>query len=64
MKLLTNYAFNKLGLKEINLGVISENTAAIKLYKKCGFRVKGIERKALNHGGVSYDNIRMVRKRM
>jgi len=36
-KLLIEYAFNTLDLIEVNLGVISENKAAIRVYEKVGF---------------------------
>ena len=42
-KLLVDYAFKNLNLKEINLGVISENKAAIRAYKKVGFQVDKIK---------------------
>jgi len=37
-KLLINFAFNELKLKEINLSVYEDNIPAIKLYKKLGFK--------------------------
>ncbi|MGB2728969.1 MAG: GNAT family N-acetyltransferase [Halobacteriota archaeon] len=45
-KLLVGYAFNSLDLKEVNLGVLSENKAAIKVYKKAGFQIDRIEKKS------------------
>lgn len=38
---LINYAFKKLKLHKINLGVIDANVPAINLYKKIGFSVEG-----------------------
>ncbi len=38
---LLQYAFTKLDLHKVNLGVIKENRAAIALYKKLGFKVEG-----------------------
>ena len=35
---------SNLNLKEINLGVISENKPAIKVYEKVGFKVKRINK--------------------
>ena len=58
-KLLVNYAFNSLHLKEINLGVISENKAAIKVYKKAGFQIDIIEKKSAKYGNKYYDGIIM-----
>ena len=37
--LTIGYAFGKLGLEKVDLGVISENKAAIKCYLKAGFKI-------------------------
>lgn len=37
MRLLIDYAFKELGLKEIDLGVVSQNASAIRAYEKMGF---------------------------
>lgn len=58
-RVLVNYAFNELGLKEINLGVISENEPAIRVYEKCGFVKYRIDKNALNHNGRLFDCIYM-----
>lgn len=39
LKTLITYAFNNLNLNQINLGVYKENIAAIKAYKKSGFKI-------------------------
>jgi len=39
LKTLVNYAFKSLHLKDINLGVIKKNNAAIKAYEKSGFKI-------------------------
>lgn len=41
VKLLVDYGFRYLNLKNIMLKVFSSNTAAINTYKKCGFREFG-----------------------
>lgn len=41
MRWLIEYGFNKLHLHKINLGVIKENTPAVKLYKSMGFVIEG-----------------------
>lgn len=41
MKWLIAYGFNKLKLHKINLGVIKDNTASVKLYQKLGFKIEG-----------------------
>ncbi len=63
IKLSTNYAFDKLGLKKISLGVIPENKAAIRAYEKCGFTIDKIEKKVFNHEGTLYDNMYMSIKK-
>lgn len=47
VKLIVKYGFENLGLLEINLGVISENKAAIRVYEKAGFRVEKINEKSV-----------------
>lgn len=41
---MLKHAFHNLNLNRVELGVLEENTAAIKLYEKCGFRREGIKR--------------------
>lgn len=57
--LLTTFAFDHLGLQEVNLGVIRENSAAIRVYEKCGFEVYKVGPNALTHGDKKYDQIWM-----
>jgi RimJ/RimL family protein N-acetyltransferase len=63
-KLLVNYAFNSLDLKEVNLGVISENKVAIKVYKKVRFQIDRVEKKSAIYGNKYYDGIIMSIKRI
>ncbi len=58
-RVLVDYAFNELGLKEINLGVISENKPAIRVYEKCGFVKYRTDKKFLNHNGQLFDCVYM-----
>lgn len=62
-KLLVDWAFDNLELEEVNLGVISENKAAIRIYEKAGFRIDKIEKRAVKHGDKDYDRIVMSIKR-
>ncbi len=55
-----NYASETLGVKQVNLGVNTRNTAAIELYKKLGFVQYGLERGFLLVGGVLHDEYQMV----
>ena len=43
---LLNYGFYNLNLNRISLTVLSTNSAAIQLYKKCGFIQEGVLRQA------------------
>ena len=38
-RLILDYAFNEIGLKEVTLRVLAENTRAIGSYKKNGFQI-------------------------
>ena len=62
-KLLVNYAFRKLNLKEINLGVISENERAIEVFKKVGFKIDRREKRAVRHDETLFDRIIMSIKK-
>jgi len=48
------------GLEQINLTVISTNTAAKKLYRSVGFETYGVERNALKFNGRYFDEDLMV----
>ncbi|MFB4320858.1 GNAT family N-acetyltransferase [Priestia sp. BR_2] len=43
------------GLEQINLCVVVGNQNAKRLYESIGFKVYGIERRALKHNGIDYD---------
>ena len=49
------------GANIARLTVVSTNSAAIRCYTRCGFRVYGVEPQALYHGGVYYDELLMAR---
>ena len=57
--LVCTLAFDVLHLRTLTLGVIPENTPAIRVYEKCGFRHVRTEPRALDHGGVLHDRIVM-----
>ncbi|MFC1630134.1 GNAT family N-acetyltransferase [Patescibacteria group bacterium] len=59
MKLLVDYGFKYLNLKEINLGVLSQNKAAIRVYEGVGFKVKRIDKKSVHHSQKLYNTILM-----
>ena len=58
-KLILRYGFYKLGLKKINLSVISENKAAIKVYEKAGFKINRIEKESIRHEQKLFDKVMM-----
>ena len=60
--LLTHFAFQELGLSELRLGVIAENTPAIRVYEKCGYTVERIEKNGINHNGELHDKVHMLKK--
>ena len=62
-KLLVNYAFNTLDLIEVNLGVISDNKAALEVYKNAGFKIDRINKKSSRYGNKYYDGVIMSVKR-
>lgn len=48
-------------LRKITLGVVEENIAAVKLYKKLGFKVEGKYKDHVFYDGVYYTVLRMAR---
>jgi len=59
MKLIIKYTFKQLGLEKIDLGVLSENRAAIVCYLKSGFKIDNFFPKAVKHENIFYDKITM-----
>lgn len=47
-------------LKVVKLAVVTTNSAAIRCYMRAGFRVYGVEPKALQYDGVFYDELLMA----
>ena len=62
-KLIVDYAFNNMNLEYVNLGVISKNIIAIRVYEKVGFKIKKIEKKKMKHGKKLYDKVIMEIKK-
>ncbi|MBL8520868.1 MAG: GNAT family N-acetyltransferase [Betaproteobacteria bacterium] len=54
------YARDELGVRQVNLGVNTQNAAAISLYRRVGFEVYGTEREFLLVDGVLHDEHHMV----
>lgn len=63
-KTLVTEAINKAktieGIEKLNLSVVSSNEAAKNLYKQLGFKVFGVEEKALKVEGTYYNEDHMV----
>ena len=55
VKEILNHGFNNLNLNRIQLGVLSYNYRAIKLYEKCGFKLEGKKRQAVYKNGKFVD---------
>lgn len=47
-------------LRIVKLAVVTTNTAAVRCYMRAGFRVYGVEPRALQHDGVFYDELLMA----
>jgi len=58
-KLVVEYAFDKLNLNKVYLGVNAEHKRAIKVYKNAGFIEEGILRKEQYRNNKYYDAVRM-----
>lgn len=59
IKLVLEYGFRYLNLKNINLDLLSANERAYKCYQKCGFKEYGRRRKSIFVNGMYYDKISM-----
>ncbi|MBU0477133.1 GNAT family N-acetyltransferase [bacterium] len=58
-QLLLKYAFNRLNLNKVILGVHAPHKAAIKAYQKVGFQIEGRLTKMLNLDGKYVDKVYM-----
>ena len=59
-KEVLRFCFEELQLRKINLGVISKNEKAIKLYQKLGFTLEGHFKQHIAFQGEYVDTIRMA----
>lgn len=59
IKLILEYGFKYLNLKNIKLDVMEFNERALKCYKKCGFKEYGRRRQSKFVDGKYYDSIEM-----
>lgn len=58
-RLMVEYGFQRLNLHRIDLGVFAEHEAAVRCYKKAGFKVEGRMREDLFLNGEYKDRLRM-----
>lgn len=58
-RLTVAYAFDKLNLETVYLGVNTENEGAIKSYEKAGFVREGVRRRLIYRNGRYYDALMM-----
>lgn len=61
VEMLTNYAFEELGLHRIEANVMPKNKASLKVLEKNHFMNEGISKYYLNINGVWEDHIHMVK---
>ena len=62
-KVFLDYAFNKIGLIEVELGVLGDNKRAQKSFERAGFKFVDIQKNAINHDGVLHDKVIMTVKK-
>ena len=55
-----DFCFTELNIRKLTLGVVSDNTSAVHLYKKIGFIKEGIFKKHCLYQGEYYDIIKMA----
>ena len=59
MMLLLHYAFDRINLRKIELGVHDFNERAQKCYTRCGFKVEGCKRQHMFRDGAYHDTVMM-----
>lgn len=58
-RLMLEYAFSKLNLNKVWLGVNADNVRAVRSYEKAGFVKEGLLRQEIYRNGRYYDAVRM-----
>jgi len=59
-RLILNFSFNKLNADTVELSVLADNKAAIRIYEKTGFKIIERKIKSVNHDGRLFDDIVMA----
>lgn len=60
INVVIDYCFNNLKIRKINLGVLSENFAAVKLYLRIGFEIEGTLKYQVKFNDKYIDTIKMA----
>jgi RimJ/RimL family protein N-acetyltransferase len=60
INIVLDYCFNNIKIRKINLGVLSENFAAVKLYLKIGFEIEGTLKYQVKFDNKYIDTIKMA----
>jgi RimJ/RimL family protein N-acetyltransferase len=55
VKLVTAYAFNRLGIIRVQAGVLSKNPASMRVLEKAGYQKEGISRNAVVKNNEIFD---------
>lgn len=58
-ELIVGYAFDRLNLENVFLGVSAENKRAVRSYEKAGFQHEGVRRRYIYRNGRYYDAVLM-----
>ncbi|MBN2564788.1 MAG: GNAT family N-acetyltransferase [Candidatus Eisenbacteria bacterium] len=58
-RLILDLAFNYYGLHRVAIGVVGFNEAALRFWKRLGFREEGVQRDGYFHGGRFHDFVMM-----
>jgi diamine N-acetyltransferase len=58
-RLILDLAFNYFGLHRVAIGVVGFNDAALRFWKRLGFREEGVQRDGYFHDGRFYDFVMM-----
>lgn len=61
--LLSDFGFDRLGLKRVEAACLAHNTASRALLERCGFQYEGLSRAYLEVNGVTRDHLRFARIR-
>ncbi len=59
LSLALGYAFNRLNLRKVTLGVDAGHRSAVRLYRQLGFKVEGVQRQHWFRDGQYRDNVLM-----